>query len=815
MTACAKRQSNRLSVQKTGRFGTLLALALVAAAISSPATAQQARVTNPYGRDVEFTVALREQRALIGEVSLHIALDGTLSLDHTSLTAAITNRVTPEALQALLQLETQNGRVSVEALARMGYNMVFNDADLELAISIPLAARPRLNYSIMGSQREQLGDFDPVSFFSFAANVRLSTDYSRSKYDNDLSTSGTLHIVGRVGPVAYQSSYRIPSSSRDLLHEGSHLIVDDIKRALRWQFGDVRPFSASPLGGEDVLGFGVSRETDTLQPDTISRVRGAQTFSLQEASEVTVSVNGRVVSRSQFAPGNYNIADFPFVIGRNQIELLIQNQAGEQERLSFNQYLDSRLLEAGRDDFGFVVGIASRPGYGRARSYDYNNWTLNAHYIKGVSEKLTLGIATTMNQHRTNVLATGVHAGLLGITSGRLGLNLSEGGGQIGVMGLGLVRILNSGGEAQPSRTLRFGLDGRFDFKDSGNHLVNASIGYAWPMTKEIGVSVDLRLSGENGSASFQTSYSMTRQLRLDVSLDWRFNKDDPLSGPGISIGLSRSFGAGGQSRARYDSWLNEGRLSVSSTPKIGLGQWSNTLEAAVSDQSTSLSSSHSALFNRFEVATSLGGAWRDGNKSQRASLRVGSALAFANGQFAIGRPVSDSFAIIKGHKSLEGRVISLASRGSQSGTMARTGLFGPALVSSLGTYSPRIVSVTLEDQPLGYDLGSGTFRVAPPLFGGYGFVVGSDSANTVVGTLLLANGKPAALVAGSATSPDWPGAAPIIVFTNANGQFSVSGLGRGRWSLTMRGVPGTFDFTIGAIDTSYTQVGEIRTGGR
>jgi outer membrane usher protein len=813
MTGCAKRQSDLVSIKKTMGFGSIFALAFVSNLITTPVAAQQTRIENPYGREVEFTVVLREQRILLGEVPLQIAVDGSLRVQLAALTAALANRITPEALQSLLQLETQSGRVPIDAIARLGYEVIFNDADLELAISIPLAARPRLNYSIMGSQSTQLGDFDPVAPFSVAANVRLSTDYIHNKFEEGTNTSGTVNIVGRVGPVAYQSGYRVSSSSASMLHDGSRLIVDDVKRALRWQFGDVRPFSASPLGGDDILGFGLSRETDTLRPDNLSRVRGAQTFSLEEASDVTVSVNGRVVSRTMFAPGNYNIADFPFVIGRNQIELLIQNQAGQQERLSFNQYLDSRLLEAGLDDFGFVIGVSSRPGYARARSYDFEAWTLNAHYIKGISEKLTLGFATNINQQRSNVLATGIYAGQLGITSGRVGLNTTNRGGQVAIVGLGLVRILNST-DSQPSRTLRFGLDSRYDFKDSGTHLVNASIGYAWPLTKDIGASVDFRLSGENGSASFQTSYSLTREIRLDVSFDWRINKDDRLAGPGISIGLSRSFGAGGQSRARYDSWLQEGRVSVSSTPKIGLGQWSNAFEVATTESGTSLSSTHSALFNRFELATSLAGAWRDGYASQRVSVRLGSALAFANGKLAIGRPVSDSFAIIAGHKSLEGRIISLASRGTQSGTMARTGLLGPALVSGLGTYASRVVSVTLEDPPLGYDLGSGTFRVAPPLFGGYAFVVGSDSANTVVGTLVLGNGKPAALVAGSASSADWPNMAPITVFTNATGQFSVSGLGRGRWSLKMRGLPGTFDFIIGISDTSFKQVGEIRAGG-
>lgn len=812
MTVCANSWRGLRQATETSRFISLLALALFSVTSVSPASAEPGRVTNPYGRDVEFTVGLRERQNLIGEVSLHMAQDGSLSVSLGMLTAALSSRITNAAKEALSRLELVEGRVGLDTLKRSGFELVFHDGELELEISIPLAARPALDYSVMGAGRTQLGDFDPVAPFSFAANLRLAGDYNRNQFGEDFSGSGNLNILGRAGPIAYQSAFRIPSSGGGLLHDGSRAILDDVKRALRWQIGDIRPFSASPVGGDDILGFGVSRETDILQPDTIARVRGTQTFSIQDPSEVTISVNGRVVSRRMFVPGNYNIADFPFVLGRNQIELLIQNQAGEEKRLSFNQFLDSRLLEAGKDDFGLVVGIASKPGFNQSRLYDPDNWTLNAHYIKGVSEKLTLGIATTLNNQRGIILATGVHAGVAGVTSGRAGLNFSD-NSRIGVLGLGLMRNLGGTGQVQASRTVRFGLDGRFDLNDSGNHLVNASIGYAWPLAKNMSANADLRISGENGSASFQTSYSLTRDIRFDVALDWRFNKDQNLSGPGISIGLSRSFGIGGQSRARYDSWLNEGRLSFNNTPKIGLGQWSQTLEAASSDQGNSMSSAQSALFNRFELATSAGGTWQNGNTSQRASFRVGSAIAYANGKFAIGRPINDSFAIIAGHKTLGNRVISLASRGSESGPMAKTGLLGPALVTGLGTYAPRMVSVTIDDPPEGYDIGSGTYRIAPPLFGGYGFVVGSDTAISVVGTLLLANGQPAALVAGIATSADWPRINPITVFTNANGQFSVSGLGKGRWSLKMRGLAGTFDFTIGASQSSFIEVGNVRAG--
>lgn len=808
MTACARHPRLARLIE------SLLLFALVvffgSAGFASPVQAQQIRAANPYGTEVEFTVGLRDQRTQLGEVSLHISKDGILSISPVALVSALGNRITPAAGGDLLGLTTIDGRTDFAAFRQFGFELVFNDADLDLAVTIPLRARPKRDYSVMGSQSEEIGDFDPAAGFSIAANLRFLGDYSHSEFGSNLNGSATVDILGRAAGIAYQTNFRLSGTNGRLARESSRLIYDDLPHAVRWQIGDVRPFSASTVGGDDILGIGLSRETDTLRPERTARLRATQAFSIAETSEVVVSVNGRVVTRRMFPPGNYNIADFPFVQGRNQVELLIINQAGQQERLSFNQFLDNRLLEGGSDDFGIAIGISSAPGYNGPRTYNPSHLALNAHYIRGVTERLTMGMSTAHNSKRSTFLTTAVYAGRTGATSGRLGFTTDKSEGDIGILGFGVVRALGVTSAMVSSRTVRLGLDGRFDLSGSHRDLFNASIGYAWPVTKTINANLDLRISDRSGSSSIQTSIGLTSQIRLDISFDWRFGGDPTQRGPGVSIGLSRSFGRESQGRARYDSRLNEGRATFTSTPADGLGKWSSSFEAAVSDQTSSLSIAGSSFFNRSEFATQATSNWQNGRTIQRLGVRTGTALAFVNGQFAIGRPVADSFAIIGGHKSLKGRMISLRSQGGEASPMAKTGFFGPALVTGLGTYAPRTITVAVEDPPAGYDIGSGTFRVSPPLFGGYRFVVGSDTANSVIGTLVLANGQAVSLAVGTASSLDWPKTEPIVVFTNANGQFSVSGLGVGRWALNMRGIGALFEFLIEQNETNFVELGII-----
>jgi outer membrane usher protein len=808
MTVCGKSVSTFPLLKLRSVFLLVSFFAFLGGA--TPSFAQQHRTINPYGTDVEFTVGLREQQAQLGEITLHIRKDGTLSLSPDALVAALGAKIIDAFRQDLLRLPTQDGRADFDAIGKLGFDLTFNEEDLDLMVTIPVQARPSRDYRILAVENGEIGAFDPPASFSLAANLSLSGDYSHSDFGSQFKSAATLGVQGRAAGIAYQSRFRLSGTTGQFARESSRIIFDDVTHALRWQFGDVQPFTTSTVGGDDLLGFGVNRETQALQPERFARMRATQTFTILEPSEVIVSVNGRVVTRRSFSPGNYNIADFPFVQGRNLVELDIINQAGERERLSFNQFLDSRLLEAGHNDFGFAVGITSTPNYLGSRTYDRSNLALNAHYIRGVSEQLTLGLSTTINTKRSIVLATGVHAGKLGATSGRLGLTTDDIGARIAVAGLGLVRAIGTQGTATNSSTLRFGIDGRFDLNGESNETINASIGYSWPLTKTTYANVDMRFSERTGTASFQTSMGLSNDLRLDVALDWRFSSDPSQRGAGISIGLSRRFGAIGQGRARYDSRLGEGRVTFNTNARDGLGQWLSSWEASSNEQGGSLSAAGSAFYNRFDISTQASDAWQSSRHVHRL-VRTGSAIAFANGKFALGRPVSDSFAIISGHKSLSDYPISFSSQAGGATPIAKTGLLGPALITGLGSYAPRVITVDVQDPPEGYDIGSGTFRVAPPLFGGYHFIVGSDNPNSIVGILTLANGQPAGLIAGTATSPDWPEREQIVVFTNALGHFSLSGLGQGRWLLKMRGLDAPFEFSIGQNAPSFIELGTLR----
>jgi outer membrane usher protein len=170
---------------------------------------------------------------------------------------------------------------------------------------------------------------------------------------------------------------------------------------------------------------------------------------------------------------------------------------------------------------------------------------------------------------------------------------------------------------------------------------------------------------------------------------------------------------------------------------------------------------------------------------SDVSTMSAGGAIAFADNQVAVGRPVADSFAIVAPQEALDSATLRVA--GGEA-PRAASGILGHALVSDLPSYSNSQLSIEADDLPEGYDLGSGVFEVRPDYKSGYVLKVGSESGITAVGTLEL-EGKPLVLLSGLAKEEGAAGR-KVIVFTNGAGRFFAEGLRKGDWRIEMIGEP-------------------------
>ena len=255
---------------------------------------------------------------------------------------------------------------------------------------------------------------------------------------------------------------------------------------------------------------------------------------------------------------------------------------------------------------------------------------------------------------------------------------------------------------------------------------------------------------------------------------------------------------------ASYDSLSRLAGVSAYETGIGERGRW----EASVNGQhdgfgNRAIVTGSAAYFgNREEIrVTHTGsfdgvgyGGFSPGSTDERSSVRVGGAIAFADGKVAVGPPIrTGSFAIVALHESLAD---TQAVVGESSNARARTDALGPALIPNLPAYTPVTIAVDVPDAPIGYSLGAGTFDLYPPYKAGYALQVGSAYSVTAYGTLLMPNGDPLGSFTGVATSTGDPNR-QVEVFTNSAGRFAADGLAGGRWRLRMETDAGQQDYQV------------------
>ncbi len=121
-------------------------------------------------------------------------------------------------------------------------------------------------------------------------------------------------------------------------------------------------------------------------------------------------------------------------------------------------------------------------------------------------------------------------------------------------------------------------------------------------------------------------------------------------------------------------------------------------------------------------------------NLDSRTSLGFGTALVYADGQFAVSRPVQDSFAMVVPRLELAGQKIGVDW--VRDSYYARADWLGPAVLPSLSSYQVRTLTIDAPDLPLGYELGPSEYTVWPTYRSGTVIRIGTGATVLLSGVL-------------------------------------------------------------------------------
>ena len=796
-------------------------------------TPPPARRLNPTGRTVQLQVPFLDQDRPIGTVLLQITADDELSLDAAGVAPLLDGILAPDAIDQLVG-NAVGDRIGPDAFAAAGLTLVYDPGLLELRLESPVEARPQQGISLGRESAPPPGVQRPADVSAF---VNLRAGLSHTSDDDEPSefnefrvdAEGALRLFKPVLEFEANFENDLDGGGGEFNRRGTRVLYDDLERALRYGAGDLFVPGVSFQDSIDLLGVGVSRDFG-LQPSRNVRPTAGRRFSLARPSDVEVVINGFTVRRLRLQPGTYDLRDIPLTAGTNDIELVITDNTGAEERISFSRLFSTDLLAPGTFEFALAAGALADVGTD-SPEYEEDEILLTGHTRLGLLPWLTLGANGQASEVRQQAGIESQFATPFGSFSTAAAASDVENLGSGTALGLDFKFLFADPDPLARSLTLSAeSLSRNFDGVDSNEDIGVGEV----PGTPDNDTVLDLTLNygqdigemrgslgleygfGRDGSEDdYRVGANLSGRLGLRSTWNLRLEylRDDDFDDDGLSAFVGIAIPLGDDRTVSVD--LDTGDRSLRTTYAVdggnNVGDVGGSLTVGTNeDDKLELEGDIDATANRFRASASHDSRFTELRGSDRVSTtRLGfdTAIAFAGGRFAVGRPVGDSFAILFGHPSLEGRPI-LAAPGPD-GVTARSGALGPALVPNLGSFNTRRLEFDVEDLPTGYDLGEGVFVLQPPFAAGYALQVGSDATITVLGTMVFDDGEPVSLIGGTAVSLDDPDFPPITIFTNRVGRFAVLGVKPGRYELRMLSDPPQ---TV-EIEVPEDTVGLLRAG--
>jgi outer membrane usher protein len=800
----------------------VLFFALAYAALVSPVSARAKT-----GVTIVIPYPIRLDGRTAGEIPVTMTPDGALLLNPQDVAAALAEEADAKTNAALAALGTAPHPLGTFG---DGVSVTLDQATQELAAELAAGSRPprsvRLTAPDVAVPEAELEKQAKVSaYLNLFPNIEMAhRDPGGETGLQDIvgATDGAVRLFGEKGFTIEGSGSFAGNAEHPFVRIDTRLVYDRPERLMRFTAGDlnyaVDGFQESlPMGGVSVSSeFG-------LQPNRIFRPTGRRSVLVERESDVDVYVNGAPLKTLSLKPGRYELSDFPYALGNNDVEIVVKDRSGREERLRFGDYQDFDLLAPAAGEYSYNFGALSTPD-GADIAYDTEDVAFSGFHRLGVTDALTL----SANAQGTKDVQGGGGGALLGTKFGLFGtdsaVSRSEAHGS-GVATSFRYRYLTPERRRADDATERrlWGVSnmsyemratyysaryvGLSDVPGTAAWSVNPSFSASVTEDGSLFVSAEYDKMRKGGDARGAT-FGAVRKLRDGLSLQGqiRYYDDGAATSDGgeVAVFLSVVYRPGerGSVTASYNTDRRQTALDYdySGGDKVGALEGEAGIAYGEADGDADIRAGIDYIGNRYEANFRTDTDMQEfdtGSVRWRSNLRLGTALVFADGAASMGRPVFDSFAIVRKHRTAKDAEILIDA--DKDGYRAKTDRMGPAVVPDLFPYYPNAIRTEALNLPAGYDVGKGKYDVLPSYKSGYKLEFGSAYAVTVIGRLDEASARRVGTAAGRIHRPDGdPSFVPVLTFVNAKGRFAAGGLRPGRHEIRFMTNPPLFaPFTI------------------
>lgn len=699
---------------------------------------------------------------------------------------------------------SQKGSISTDFLRAFGLETIFDRANMRLSVKVPASYRRLQRHSLSGLQEGITKKAKEPEDFSAYLNFHAEKTFVHSSADGHDSGGKPLNVgffaTSRWKDLVFEGhgvyrEQRAAAFSRDDLR----LLYHRPEKLLKFIFGDINHPSLGFQSSRKMLGFEITKDYE-LQPYLRKHPQTRRRIFLKHPSQVEIFVNGLRVQRMQLPAGEHEFSHFPLDIGANDVQIHIQDDYGREEQIAFPFILEAELLEQGLSQYSISLGHPQKETNERDRRYDGHHATLTGFYRQGLTKHLTAG---TYLQAEQRQLLMGLE-GLGALFFGSIEFDCAYSRLQHGMSGYAFrtaFRNYLSQLDIKPLRyavqaqylTRRFALLGQLEpANDSAVDLsFNSSQDLGYGVFGGLGLSYQFLRNAVKDPYTINLSFSKRWKSGLDSRLNVNQKRgSDRFIERSILISLAWAIPATSHSfRLNHSSlndsvefaWLNYPRKIQSFSHSVQYRR--NDLEEQYLLQG--LLSDHRGKCKALFEAKELRGLYM----TRQSKWSIDSAIAYVDGNVAISRPISDSFAMIIPKASAKN--LKIAANPSDEEYQAQSDFWGPGVLHQLGSYRKAKVFLESPDLPPGKDLGQSRYELLPSYRSGFAIYAGSEAAVILKGRLLGSDSMPLSLQLGKIfLKEDGEGKAQMF-FSNREGKFVIPRLKGGLWVLRLLSMPG------------------------
>ncbi|UYL10380.1 fimbria/pilus outer membrane usher protein [Bdellovibrio sp. SKB1291214] len=710
------------------------------------------------------------------------------------------------------------GVLSLANLDAAGLKPVWNEANLELVLNIPLNYRKAKDLSVTYIEVDENRYYRPDAHSGYL-NFRASQPYQHG----ESIAGGKLPLVGRFDLVENVQGFVLEAGTEYQEHadyswnrQDTRIRTDDETNMIRYTLGDLSTYSRGFQAAPSLGGLSFSREF-SIQPYRTLRPISRTEIEIKRPSLVEVYVNGLLTSQQRLGPGRFNVRDFPTAIGLSDVRIKVRDDLGQEETYDFSLLFENSVLNEGTQEFSYNFGSPWGQSQGD-RNYSNEGIFSSLFHRWGVTDKITLGVnfQNYLDKTMPGIEYTQIAEwGLLSLDSAYGTANgLGGWGNRLTYRSLDRMYGYNvpfvAAAEVQVRDpefqqpvaidVLQANILRRYDLQLS----TAFGLGGIWG----VGGSYEAVPAGSPDRRFYRTNLSYP----INISNRIEFSIVREVSDHQEDRGLISYFWS--EPAGRYSVSAYHETLTKSTTATVNRNNFYNYDDVRASASIQRLNdSTNGTLYAEYltqpasyrldQFSTST-----NGQSINTTTVGISTAFAWVGNRGAFSQPITDSFILIASDNFPKGSEMLINPMGTKG--EAQLGPRSSAVLKDRTSYYRYMVNLDSTSLPTGYLLDKEYYGAMPTYKSGILIETTMNRKVMVKGRLIMNDQSPLALVAGDVVNEQGQ-LVDNTFFTNRNGQFVIEGLAPGKYKV-MTDRPDLSGFEIMVTDdpSNSVNVGDI-----